>query len=154
MQKQDWIQHIGSVLSQNQPFILSYIDSDKASLIFACDVYRRRKHPVTLHFEATLEGYLNLHVTIMPYQSTIEITVKRDDEVNGIVHQLANPFLETVTIRGCGTVINTVCSAVQYAIHNGWYVDKSFVNTLVQLGSNHAKQRNTTLCVFLRRGSC
>ena len=154
MQKQDWVQHIDAILMQNLPFVMSYADQDKASFLFACDTFRRRKYPVSLHFEPTVDGRLNLHVTIQPNQNSIEITVKRDDLIEDIVRVLAAPTLETASIRGCGTVINTVCAVVQIAIHNGWYVKKSHMNTLVQFGSNQAKQRNTTLMIELQRGSC
>jgi hypothetical protein len=153
MQKQDWITHIECILSQGRPFNMSYIESNKAPLVFACDTFRRRKYPVTMSFEPTQEGLLNMHVTIMPIQNTVEITVKRDDTLESIIQQISSPVLETATIRGCGTVINIVCEAIQFAIHNGWFVEKSFMNTLVQMSPTHAKQRNTTLSVFLRRGS-
>lgn len=154
MQKQDWIRHIETaLLVENRPFILSYTDQDKASLIFACDVFRRRKHLVRMHFEPTLTGLLNLHVVISPLQSTLEITVKREDTLDSVIESLSAPHLQNVTIRGCGTVLNIVCNAMQYAIHNGWFVEKTFMNTLVQMSPDNLKQRNTTLSVYLCRGS-
>ena len=153
MQKQDWIAHIEGILQSGIPFNISFLEPTKAPLIFACDAFRRRKHPVTMSFEPTLEGQLNLHVTIMPVQNSVEITVKRDDKVEDIFAQLMTPAYDTVTVRGCGTVINVVCDAVRFAIHNGWFVEKSFMNTLVQVSASNTKQRNTTLSVFMRRGS-
>jgi len=154
MQKQEWVRHIEGILLQDLPFNMSYTDQDKASFLFACDTFRRRQYPVSLHFEPAVDGRLNLHVTIQPNRNSIEITVKRDDSIEVIMDMLTDPFIDNVSIRGCGTVINTVCAAVQIAIHNGWYVKKTHMNTLVQFGSNHAKQRNTTLMIELQRGSC
>ncbi|MDA7839022.1 hypothetical protein N9A45_01690 [bacterium] len=154
MQKQDWIRHIETTLSvENRPFTVSYTDPDKAPLIFACDVFRRRRHLVNMHFEPTLIGLLNLHVVISPLQSTLEITIKREDTLPSVIESLSDPHLQNVTIRGCGTVLNIVCSAMQYAIHNGWFVEKTFMNTLVQMSPDNIKQRNTTLSVYLCRGS-
>lgn len=153
MQKQDWIRHIEAILLENRPFILSYTDQDKASLIFACDVFRRRKHLVKLHFEPGLAGHLSLHVVIAPLQTTLEITVKREDTVQSVIEHFKASHLQNVTIRGCGTVLNIVCNAIQYAIHNGWFVEKTFMNTLVQMSADNLKQRNTTLSVYLCRGS-
>jgi len=153
MQKQDWIQHIEAILMNQQAFTIHYTDEDKAPLIFACDTFRRRKYRVTMHFAPTNVGCLCLQVTILPMQTALEITVKRDDDVTSIVEQIQWPFLTEVTIRGCGTVINTVCKAAENAIHNGWFVEKSFMNTLVQFTSDHTKQRNTTLSIYLKRGS-
>jgi hypothetical protein len=153
MQKQDWIQHIETHLASQTPFVIKYTEEDKSTLIFACDTFRRRKHCVSLHFEPTNEGLLSLHVTIMPLQTSLEITVKRDDNVEDITRKLNLPYLTDVTIRGCGTVINLVCRAVEYSIHNGWFVEKSFMNTLVQVTPENVKQRNTTLSIYLKRGS-
>lgn len=153
MQKQEWVRRIETVLEEGKPYILSFSEQDKAPLLFACDVFRRRKHCVTVHFEPTLAGHLNLHVTINPLQNTVEITVKREDSLDDIISQFSAKHLQFVTVRGCGTVINTVCKAVQFAIHNGWFVDKTFMNTLVQVTSTNTKQRNTTLTVYLCRGS-
>lgn len=153
MQKQEWIQHIEAILAAQQAFSICYTHEDKAPLIFACDTFRRRKFRVNMHFEPTNEGCLCLQVSILPLQTSLEITVKRDDNVSAIVEQMQWPFLTDVTIRGCGTVINKVCKAVEIAIHNGWFVEKSFMNTLVQFTPSNTKQRNTTLSVYLKRGS-
>jgi uncharacterized membrane protein len=66
---------------------------------------------------------------------------------------MTQPTIEVVTIRGCGTVLNTVCKVVEIALHTGWFVEKNVLNTLTQTGTDNIKQRNTTLLVVLRRGS-
>lgn len=152
MQKQQWIHSIESVLAQGVAFTVSYTDQDKASLLFACDLFRRRKHWVNIEFSPTEQGILVLHVTILPYQNAIEFTVKRDQLPGEIIEKMRDKNVQYVAVRGCGTVIDTVCTVVQWAIHHGWFVEKTFLNTLVQNGV-HSKQRNTTLMTVLHRGS-
>lgn len=153
MLKGDWTKHISNVLETNKIFSVSVRDANKAPLLFACDIFRRRRHPVNIHFDPTAEHKLNLHVTIEPIQNTIEFTVKRDDTPEQLIAEMSDSRVEYVSIRGCGTVINTVCQVIEWAIHTGWLVEKSFLNTLIQLSSNNSKQRNTTLLVTLRRAS-
>jgi hypothetical protein len=153
MQKQDWIKRIEMTLTQGHVFAVSCSDPDKASLLFACDLFRRRKHRVNLHFNPTQRGILVLHVSILPFQNAIECTVKRDQAPEEIIAKMTDPNIQHVSVRGCGTVINTVATVVQWAIHHGWFVEKSLLNTLVQNGSHNSRQRNTTLMVVLQRGS-
>lgn len=153
MQKQNWIKSIEKTLAQGIAFTVSYPEEDKASLLFACDLFRRRKHSVNIQFDPTQQGVLVLHVSILPFQNSIECTVKRDQTPDDIIEKMSDTNIQHVAVRGCGTVINTVCVVVQWAIHHGWFIEKTFLNTLVQTGSHHNKQRNTTLMVVLQRGS-
>ena len=153
MQKQEWIKSIETTLSQGGAFTVSCTDQDKASLLFACDLFRRRKHLVNIQFDPTEQGILVLHVSILPFQNAIECTVKRDQSPEEIIAKMSGRNIQHVSVRGCGTVINTVCVVVQWAIHHGWFIEKTFLNTLVQNGTHNSKQRNTTLMVVLQRGS-
>lgn len=153
MQKQEWIQRIETTLAQGVVFTVACTDTDKASLLFACDLFRRRKHRVNLQFQPTQQGIVVLHVSILPFQNAIECTIKRDQKVEDIIAKMSDAHIEHVSVRGCGTVINTVSNVVQWAIHHGWFVEKTFLNTLIQNGAHKNKQRNTTLMVVLQRGS-
>lgn len=153
MQKQEWIKRIETTLAQGLAFTVSCTDTDKASLLFACDLFRRRKHSVNMQFAPTQQGILVLQVTILPFLNTIECTVKRDQRSEEIIAKLQDKSIQHAGVRGCGTVINTVCEVVQWAIHHGWFVEKTFLNTLVQNAGRNNKQRNTTLMVVLQRGS-
>jgi len=152
MKKQEWIDVINSSLENGQAFGISYYEADKASLLFACDVFRRRMYDVRVGMDASENGTGSLNVSISHKQNSLSFTVKREDNGHEILRQLTSPDIECVTIRGCGTVINVVCDVVSRAIHHGWYVENSHLNTLTQKHQN-TKQRNTTLLFVLRRGS-
>ena len=136
-----------------QPFSVSVYDRCKASLLFACDYFRRRKFAVFIDFTPTPDRKLNLHVTIYPGPTSLEFTLRRGDNAQNIISQLSQPHIRHACVKGCGTVIDIVCEVVEWAIHTGWFVEKSFLNTLIQNVSGTAKQRNTTLSVVMRRAS-
>jgi len=153
MQKKDWVYRIEQTLANNQPFVARVTDDNKAPLVFAADVFRRKKYDVKVSLEASQTGTAVLHVSIPPYTSALEFTLRRDQSAQEILECLRASAVQVVTIRGCGTVINTVCKIAEYAIHNGWFIDNTVINTLTQTGLDLAKQRNTTLLMVLRRGS-
>ena len=153
MQKKEWVQRIENILAQNHAFVFRTMEEDKAPLLFACDYFRRRRHDVTISIEPTHTGIAALHVCISPMNNSLEFTVRRNQTVESIIEAMNSKSIESVSIRGCGTVVNTVCKAVGIAIHNGWFVEKNVLNTLTQVGEDNVKQRNTTLLVVLRRGS-
>jgi len=157
MQKKDWVSRITEHIATGGPFVGPFVgrvlDRNKAPLIFACDVFRRRRHHVTLSLEPSQTGQAVLHVTVGAIPEALEFTVRRDQTAESILEEMSDWNIKTVTVRGCGTVINTVCQVVESAIHNGWFVEKNVLNTLTQTGSDNIKQRNTTLLVVLRRGS-
>jgi hypothetical protein len=152
MKKQEWVDRIDRSLSSGQAFAISYRESDKASLLFACDVFRRRMFDVRIRLEASADFVSTLTVSISPLQTALSFTVKRDDTAEDFINKMVNPEINCVTIRGCGTVINIVCNVVGTAIHNGWYIEKTHLHTLTQQNKN-TKQQNTTLLFVLRRGS-
>ena len=153
MQKKDWVQHIENRLAQRVPFVYSTSEDNKAPLLFAVDLFRRRRHDVTVSLEPSLARKVVVHICISPDMSALEFTVRRNQNADDIIKEMESTNVKVVTIRGCGTVINKVCSVVETAIHSGWYVEKNILNTLTQTGTDNVKQRNTTLLVVLRRGS-
>ena len=153
MQKKEWVQRIDSVLSTNKTFSCRLLDSNKAPLLFACDFFRRRRFAVNISLEPTHTGAAVLNVCIQPQLSSLEFTVRRDQTPESIIEAMVHPSIHSVSVRGCGTVVNTVCRVVEIAIHCGWFIEKHVLNTLTQVGDDNIKQRNTTLLVVLRRGS-
>ena len=57
MQKHEWVQHIDLTLQSGKAFTVKCSDEDKATLLFACDVFRRRRHDVKLIFTNTRPFY-------------------------------------------------------------------------------------------------
>ena len=153
MQKQEWIRHIETILKNGQTFVVSITDENKAPILFACDMFRRKKYEVQFDFSPSQTLELVLHITIHPKQSALEFTIRREQTPEEIIAMMLPENIHHVSVRGCGTVVNTVCKIVQWAIHNGWFVEQKFLNTLTQINTNSTKQRNTTLLVVLRRGS-
>lgn len=154
MQKQDWVNRIERVLAEGQVFVHKTIEPNKSAFLFAVDVFRRLNHGVTVNVEPTEHGRVCLYVTVSPYKSYFEFTLRRDDDPLQIIQSIAaNEHADTVSIRGCGTVINSLFQILDWALHNGWFVEKSFMSTLTQVLTNQTKQRNTTLNIVIRRGS-
>ena len=152
MQKNEWVQCIENSLSRQVPFVHHTIEENKASLLFAVDLFRRRGYDVKVSLEPSDIKKVVLHVCISPYKSALEFTLCRNQSMVDVITEMKPPTVKVVTIRGCGTVINTVCSVVENAIHDGWYMEKNILSTLTQKGTGNIKQRNTTLLVVLRRG--
>ena len=153
MQKLEWVAVIRQTLDTGMPFYIRTADENKAPLLFAADVFRRQNHDVVVRLDASDSGKAVLHVTISADARCLEFTIRRDDSLQDILQKMSNPNVSCVSVRACGTVINTVCQVVEHAIHRGWYIDKTIMNTLTQISSMNSKQRNTTLHVVLRRGS-
>ena len=152
MQKHEWIQHIDAALQQGRPFTTRCDAEDKATLLFACDVFRRRRHDVRVGFDPTQNGKMMVHVCVLPLKTRVEFTLRREQTAKEIIDSIT-PDVNTISLRGCGTVINTVCKIMEWALNHGWFLQKSFLNTLTMTNDGASKQRNTTLVVVLRRGS-
>lgn len=152
MQKHEWVQHIDSTLQTGNAFTVKCNQHDKATLLFACDVFRRRRHDVKIDFSPTQEHSIVLNVCILPIKSRLEFTLRREQTSSEVIEAIT-PDVSTVSLRGCGTVINTVCEVIEWALTHGWFLQKSFLNTLTLQNQTSSKQRNTTLVVVLRRGS-
>lgn len=154
MQKQDWVNRIQQVLASGVIFVHKTHHENKTHFLFAVDVFRRLNHVVSLHIEPTEHCKACLTVTISPKKGYSEYTLRRDDNPVEIIEAIAtNPHCDTVSIRGCGTVINALFVILDWALHNGWFVDKSFMSTLTQTTTSHQKQRNTTLNIVIHKGS-
>ena len=154
MQKQEWVNHIDQVLSAGNVFVHKTTDDNKSVFLFAVDVFRRLNHDITINIEPTEHGKACLCVTISPLKGYYEYTLRRDDNPHEIIRMImSNKDAKTVSIRGCGTVINSLFKIIDSAIHNGWFVEKTFMSTLTQTLTNQTKQRNTTLNVVIQRGS-
>lgn len=153
MQKLEWVETIRQTLQTGSAFYTKTTGENKGPILFAADVFRRHNHDVVVEFDATNTGKAALHVTISAEPTCLEFTIRRDDNLEDILTRMMDPNVLCVSVRACGTVINAVCAVVEFAIHRGWYVDKTMMNTLTQISSNNSKQRNTTLHVVIRRGS-
>jgi len=153
MQKKEWVAHIEAVLESGHPFVHKTQDQNKAPLLFACDVFRRRKHDVHIMLTPSETGKVVLNVCIYVGKTALEFTLRRDQRPESIIMGMQDPMTRVVTIRGCGTVLNTVCQVVETALHSGWFIEQNVLNTLTQTNQDNTKQRNTTLLVVLRRGS-
>ena len=154
MQKQDWVNRIEQVLESGDTFIHKTCDDNKTPLLFAVDVFRRLNHNVSIHIEPTEHMKACLTVIVTLAKGYYEYTLRRDDEPLEIIESIrANKSCNTVSIRGCGTVINSLFTVLDWTLHNGWFVEKTFMSTLTQTAVNHQKQRNTTLNIVMHRGS-
>lgn len=154
MQKQDWVNRIERVLAEGQVFVYKTMEPNKSAFLFAVDVFRRLNHGVTVNVEPTEHGRACLYVTVTPHKSYFEYTLRRDDDPAQVIQSIAaNENARTVSIRGCGTVINSLFQIMDWALHNGWFMEKSFMSTLTQTLTNQTKQRNTTLNIVIRKGS-
>ena len=152
-QKQQWVGHIENILNSGQTFQYRTLAANKSQLLFAADVFRRLNYNVSLAIDPTEFGRASLLITIQPQKKFYEFTMKRDDNPVDIIRKINQPYVHIVSIRGCGTVIDSLFVIIDYALHNGWIIDKTFMSTLTQTLDNNSKQRNTTLQVVLCRGS-
>lgn len=154
MQKQEWVQRIEQVLAEGRVFVYKTMDDNKTAFLFAVDVFRRLNYVVSVDIEPTEYGKSCLYVTILPQKGYYEYTLRREDDPTHVIQDIrSKSTAQTISIRGCGTVINSMFRVLDWALHNGWFVDKTFMSTLTQTLSNQSKQRNTTLNVVIRRGS-
>ena len=153
MQKQDWVNRIKQVLLTNTTFVYKTCEDNKTPLLFAADVFRRLNYNVELHIDPTEYSIACLTVMIAPNKGYYEYTLRREDEPREIISDISNnKNASIVSIRACGTVINSLFTILNWAIHNGWLVDKTFMSTLTQT-NNQQKQRNTTLNIVIKKGS-
>lgn len=150
MNKQDWVDKINEIFVHSDHFITSLPAVNSLSLVFACDIFRRRKHTVKMNIEASETGTAILKVSITKKTNALEFTIRRNDKAADYINQIT-PDINTVSIRGCGTVIIVVFQIIEWAIHNGWLIDKSFISTLTQVHQKNT-QRNTTFRAILHRG--
>jgi len=150
MNKQAWVDKINETLATRNHFLATVPACKATALIFACDVFRRRKHDVDINIEASETNTAILKVVVSKATSAVEFTVRRGDNAQQYLSQVGDD-IEKISVRGCGTVIVTVFEIIEWAIHNGWLIEKSFMGTLTQ-NIGRGPQRNTTFHAVLRKG--
>lgn len=153
MKKQEWVKRIESVLQSGKTFHQKTREGDKTSLLFATDVFRRAGYRIVLDIEPSETQKTCLTVTICSEQNCLEFTLRREDRPIDIINQCNRRGIEQVSIRGCGTVINSLFVIADWALHNGWFVEKNVMSTLTQVTETQVKHRNTTLHLVMKRGS-
>lgn len=154
MQKQDWVNRISQVLAEGRIFVHKTTQPNKSAFLFAVDMFRRMNHVVHLSIEPSEHGKACLYVRILPQKGYHEFTLRRNDDPAAIIQAIAGQGQAMcVSIRGCGTVLDSLFEVMDWAIHNGWYVEKTFMSTLTQTLPNKSKQRNTAMNVVIQRGS-
>ena len=149
--KQDWIQHIRKILATDSPFCYRAITENKIFALFAADTFRRCGHEVTIDIVPTQYNIACLILTIFPKKTFIEFTLRRNDEPQKIISQIIKSKCTKVSLRGCGTVIQSLFEIMNWALHNGWYTDNTVISTLTYQ-TESSKQRNTTLNIVIRKG--
>ena len=150
MQKQDWMAKMSSSLDNGHIFSETVKTKTPATLLFACDVWRRRKHDVVISIEANQSGESSLSVVIHPKKSSIDLTIRRTETSEDILKSI-HWTTKKIRIRGCGSVVNTVYQVIDSLINQGWYLEQTMLNSSTHKHSVH-NQVNTTLQAVLRRG--
>jgi len=149
--KQDWIQCIQQVLVTDSPFQYK-ATIDKLFILFAADQFRRNGNEVNIDIMPTETGISCLMITIFPKKTSLECTLRRDDEPSAIVQQIIDSNCTTVVLRGCGTVIQKLFLIIDWALHSGWYVENTMMSTLTQQTPT-TKNYNTTLNISIKKGA-
>tara|TARA_B100000795_G_scaffold264688_1_gene245486 strand:+ start:217 stop:681 length:465 start_codon:yes stop_codon:yes gene_type:complete len=149
--KQEWSQHIHQVLADGRTFQSKVNVENRIFALFAADTFRRNGHEVLVDIMPTETGISSLIITIFPIKKCIEFTLRRDIKLKDIIQQIEQSNCTKVSLRGCGTVIHSLFQIMDWALHSGWYVDNTIMNTLTQQKET-IKQRNTTLYIVIRKG--
>jgi|FLMP01.1.fsa_nt_emb hypothetical protein len=153
MQKRDWMTQINKTINMGRIFVHSSVADNKSQLLFACDFFRRKNYDVVINIEPSESGSSILNVVVHPLPTCVDITLSRDDEIDKITEKIA-PTTTKMRIRACGTVLDQLLKLTEWGLNNGWYVEKSMMNTLTFPTSveNNFQPKNTTLQIVLRRG--
>jgi len=149
--KFECIRQISAVLGQNKPYVYTTTTGNKTCILFAADTFRRQGHEVCIDIQPTQFSKTTLTVVIHPLQTTIEFTLRRDDDVADIISKIQHAQYTIVSIRACGTVIRSLFAILDWSLHNGWYIDNTLMSTLTQHVDN-TKQRNTALHITIKKG--
>ena len=150
MNKQAWVNKISETLSTRQHFLATVPACKATALLFACEVFRRQNHIVEVNIEASETNTAILKVVVSKATSMMEFTVRRGENLQEYLSQIGDD-IDKISVRGCGTAIATVFEIIEWAIHNGWLIEKSFMGTLTQ-NVGRGPQRNTTFHAVLRKG--
>ena len=150
-QKHECIRQISAILEQNKPYVYKTTTGNKTFILFAADTFRRQGYEVCIDIQPTQFSKTTLTVIIHPLKTTIEFTLRRDDDIQNIISKIQHARYTTVSIRACGTVIRSLFAILDWSLHNGWYIDNTLMSTLTQHVDN-TKQRNTTLHITIKKG--
>ena len=150
MLKRDWIEQIGTCLNMAKTFSHSMRGANKQHLLFACDFYRRLNHDVIIDIEPTDRDPV-LNVVIHPFKTCLELTLSRETALDELVSNIEK-HITKIRVRACGKVIDNVINFTDWALTHGWYVEKTFLNTLTIKNEEHP-QKNTAFLVVLRKGN-
>jgi hypothetical protein len=145
-----FVKLISDSIDSGKVFVYNSKTMVPSQLLFACDLFRRRKHDVLINIAANQNGTSSIHVVIHPQQNSIDLTIRREETVRNIVDRIKQKT-EKITIRGCGCVIDTVYGVIDSLINNGWYLEKTMLNSSTQK-NGLLTHINTTLQAVLRRG--
>jgi hypothetical protein len=153
MQKRDWITQINNAINMGRVFVHSSVDDKKSQLLFACDFFRRKNYDVVINIEPSESGQAILNVVVHPLPTCVDITLCRGDKIEVITEKIA-PTTTKMRIRACGTVLDQLLKLTEWGLNNGWYVEKSMMNTLTfpSKVEHNFQPKNTTLQIVLRRG--
>lgn len=150
MFKRDWIEQISTCVNMGKVFTHSMRGKNKRHLLFACDFFRRMNHDVVVDIEPT-DTESVLSVVVHPLKTCLELTLSRDTALGDVIRNLES-HVRKIRVRGCGTVVDNVIRFTEWALNHGWYVEKTFLNTLTIKSLEHP-QKNTAFLVVLRKGS-
>ena len=153
MQKRDWMTQINNAINMGRVFVHSTVDDHKSQLLFACDFFRRKNYDVVVNIEPSESGQAILSVVVHPHPTCVDITLSRDDNMEQIVGKIS-PTTTKMRIRACGTVLDNLLKLSEWGLNNGWYIEKSMMNTLTlpSADATNFQPKNTTLQIVLRRG--
>jgi len=148
--KAEFVSIISREINAGKVYVYRSKKKNISQLLFACDVFRRRNHDVLVNVDATLNGESSLHVVIHPQKNCLDMTITRNETESDIISKIQQKT-KKIRIRGCGRVVDTVYGVISNLINNGWYVEKTTLNSSTQKNGllTHV---NTTLQAVLRKG--
>jgi len=149
--KQEWIHYIGKILLDNEPFQYKTTSQNNLFILFAADSFRRNGHEVLVDIAPTELHVSCITISIFPNKTCIEFTLRYNDKPSDIIQQIIDSKCTTVSLRGCGTVVQSILKILDYVLHSGWYIDNTIMSTLTQQKET-TKQRNTALHVVVKKG--
>lgn len=153
MKKGDWVTLIKNAVHAGRVFVHSSVDDHNAQLLFACDFFRRKNYDVVVSIEPSESGQAILNVVVHPLPTCLFVTLGHKDTLGSIVATIA-PTTTKLRIRACGTVLNKLLKLSEWCLNNGWYIEKTMMDTLTFPSSptHQLQPKNTTLQIVLRRG--
>ena len=150
--KNAWIREIGAFFvngtNGSGTFTAKVSGPDKASILFACDTFRRRNFIVGIDIDVSIGTTTTLSVSIADTGSK-RITLRKEDSPGEIIKSICDT--KHVILRSCGTAINVMFVVITHLMNNGWFIQKIVLGSLARYVGN-VKRNNTTFHVELQRG--